>query len=479
MPEQRSVSLQTSTAGGFLGQPANMVARVFGADGSPQADASVLLVTSWGTLAVSDGTRSDAGSAVAVSTWIDGAVQASLLPRTGEPLAPAQQQAVEAMVSLLDTGADTPAACGEALQQMVREYRWEASVDFRSAVDVYMHEFRPQLLDMVVATDLLSSWKCFDATVFAYLPAEGAGPGGRVEAIAALPLRFRDWLGPFLQIFLEQLKPDAVSQTGLQSLVTQGRKPESVLSDLSSDMQGFLEFQRGFAGRSMALRALEYVVREKVLPGPDGQGLNAGLGSAVARSWKLLTTAAPEVASVVGGTRSELHQEIEGTTNGLEAKIGQKADITVTDALDKAIGGLTSSVADKVDKNTLDNALKQTVDANTFTTFHDEVSGALASKAEQSSLDKFTKDFSTALSLKAEKSAIDDLNKSVGALKDIVDAKADKKAVDVALANKIEKSDLGAFLKNGVETTDIKGLAETLQGLQTSLTKLNKKVFGV
>ncbi|HEY6017983.1 MAG TPA: hypothetical protein VIU16_14445, partial [Gaiellaceae bacterium] len=181
--------------GRYLGQPAVVSATVYGHDGRPSGDAVVTLSTSWGILAAADGYSKQRGSAVVVRTAADGTIRMRLEPPTSEDLRGSEQRAVELALGGLDPHAPTPEAVVPELREIAKAYRWEVNEDLRAGIDVYFRDFHAHLLDRVNFLDELFEWTYEDAFVTGNL----LDADGRVAAAASALVRFKDWLGPWLQ----------------------------------------------------------------------------------------------------------------------------------------------------------------------------------------------------------------------------------------------------------------------------------------
>jgi DNA uptake protein ComE-like DNA-binding protein len=189
------VAVGERASGRYLGQPATLVATVYGRDGRLAGDAVVTLSTNWGVLAAADGYTLQRSTAVVVRTAADGTIEIQLEPPTSEDLRGGAQLAVELALDGLDPQAPTPEAVAPQLREIARDYRWEVNDDLRAGIDVYFRDFHQHLLDRVNYLDELQAWTYVDAVVTANLLAADGG----VEAAASVLVRFKDWLGPWLQ----------------------------------------------------------------------------------------------------------------------------------------------------------------------------------------------------------------------------------------------------------------------------------------
>jgi hypothetical protein len=114
-----------------------------------------------------------------------------------------QQDALLSQLALLDPKTPTPAAADKGLRTMAQQYAWEINLPFRQAVDIFVRDFHPNLLDTINSADPSDEWTFIDSAILAFAPAEGVGGEvSSVSATATLHLRAMDWIVPFLDAFI-------------------------------------------------------------------------------------------------------------------------------------------------------------------------------------------------------------------------------------------------------------------------------------
>jgi DNA uptake protein ComE-like DNA-binding protein len=205
------VAVHEVAPGRYLGQTATVGLTVYGSDGRTQSDAVVTVSTSWGVLAAADGFSKQRGTAVVVRTAADGSLALHLEPPTSENIQGSEQRAVQLALDPFDPAAPTPAAVAPQLRELARAYRWEVNDELRSGIDVYFRDFHSHLLDRVNFLDELSEWTYEDAFVTASL----LDADGRVAASASVLVRFKDWLGPWLQEHVALANEESMLSTQL------------------------------------------------------------------------------------------------------------------------------------------------------------------------------------------------------------------------------------------------------------------------
>jgi hypothetical protein len=188
---QRRLTLRAVEPDSFLGQPLTVLATLLDGD-VPAVDVPVTLVATRGELFASDGYQTTQGHLVSARTGLDGSIKLTLHAKTSEDITPIQQDALAAMLALLDPVAATPQQTAAGLRAMAQQYLWEVNLPFRQAVDIYVRDFRPHLLDTVNLREHLQAWSFQDSAVLAFAPAEGFGENGSsVAATATLHVRVK------------------------------------------------------------------------------------------------------------------------------------------------------------------------------------------------------------------------------------------------------------------------------------------------
>jgi hypothetical protein len=246
------VTVQPLVERPFLGEPVPLLVTVVDPDGEPAVDTAVDLVASWGQLRASDGYSVDEGAALTVRTDVFGRAGVTLTPPTSEDLQDVQQAALETSLAALDHEAPTPAEAADGLRELARQYRWEAAYGLRHAVDVYFRDFRPRLLDTVNFRDYLVRWTYLDSAVSASVVTATS-----VDAAATLTVRFTDWLGAWLETYLELVEEESDLGGRLSQEAGRSEDAGEILEGVQKHVGEFVESQRGVAGTYAAERIAE------------------------------------------------------------------------------------------------------------------------------------------------------------------------------------------------------------------------------
>lgn len=426
---RRRITLQAARRHAFLGQPLTVSATLTdAADGRPRVGVPVTFVATWGRVRPAGGVRQDEAHAATLSTDADGSARVVLKPPTSEGLIERQQQALEAALQRLDADAPTPRAVEEGLREMARHYRWEAGAALREAVDLYLRDFRPRLLDTVNAADYMAAWRFFDCTLLAFAPADADGAAGTtIDSTAALPVRFKDWLSPWLETCLAVAEADSALGQELDSALLPGRDASGVLADVYGRLRDFKDRQYGLAGQYLgqriADRSLRSLASERL--GALPLDTQVQLGSALHSASETIASAGLNTASAVGHVQATLGQDltqrieqvktvdlgrVTGSLSLLEGRVQE---------LSPAVGNLRTEmlglIAGKANVGAVEGLRAQLdgkLDAGAFQTFQGDVNTRLGAKAERAEVTALRADLDT----KASRAEVATLDGRVGTL---------------------------------------------------------------
>ncbi|MBI5015293.1 MAG: hypothetical protein HZB55_07345 [Deltaproteobacteria bacterium] len=391
----------------YFGQRVTVAARLTdGLGREPRIDAPVTFVAAWGRLRTEGGVRAQAGETVTARTGADGTARVTLLPPAAEDLDPAQELALEAALADLDPGAPDPAAAAAALRELARQYRWDAGIRFREAVDVYAREFRSALLDTVNQWDVWSAWPLVRATVLAFSVGDGAEES-EVRTTAALTLPQRNWLPAFVDACQEVAREQSTLTADLRDAKGLVADPARFLGEVHGRVQEYLEGQRGFlgeyVGRRLAERELSRFAAEDLedLPVAVRMDLFPALHTAAGA----VAVAGGRMVAALGQTRLDLGKDID-------RKIDQ-IDVGTIAVLGERVGVLEGKVAGKVDQGAfssfqvdVNTRLEATVDQASFVTLRDSVNQRLDRKADVTAVSTLRADLTGTLAQKADAAAV-------------------------------------------------------------------------
>lgn len=514
------LTLRAVAARPYFGQRVTVAARLTDATGrEPRLDAPVTFVAAWGRLRSEGGLTPQAGDTVTARTGADGTARVTLLPPAAEDLTSEQEQALEALLSALDPAAGAPSAAAAGLREMARQYRWDAGVRFREAVDVYVRHFRSALLDTVNRWDVASVWPLTQATVLAFAAGDGA-EGGEVRASAALTLRQRNWLPAFVEACDDLAREQSTLGADLRDAAGQAADRGRFLGEVHGRVQEFLEKQRGFlgerVGRRLAEAELSRFATEDLADLPLAAQVE--LFPALRSTAGAVAAAGGRLVAALGQTRRDLGKEIDqkvgqvdpGALAGLgdrlgalEGQLGAKADLPalsafraevesrfdakvdqmVFDDYRRAVDGRLDLKAGVSDLAALDRKLasQREADAAALEGLRREVQAQLQAKADATTLAAFQRDVDARLAAKADQASFVSFREAVNRR---LDQKADASAVDTlradvggALAGKADAAAVAADLAALRDRTG--SLDLRVNGLNASVNRLDGSVSGL
>ncbi|HEX6557857.1 MAG TPA: hypothetical protein VF021_00300 [Longimicrobiales bacterium] len=337
---QRRLMLRMAEPNAYLGQAVSVMATLTDG-GRPAVDVPVTFVVTRGQLRASDGYDTYQGHLITARTGIDGVVRLAALTNPTEELNALQQDALSGMLVRIDPNADTPAAVAAALQEVAEQYAWEVNAPLRQAIDIYVREFRPMLLDTVDLRENLLTWSYYDSALLAFAPVLGNGDdASSVSATATLHLRVRNWIPAFLEAFVARTR----EQSGLvNELRTISRIPQDgarTINDIYAHAANYVGTRRGmvgaYVGRKVAESSIRVLMNNELadLPADTRSAILPALGNA-ART--LATTDAPVLQALVG-TRREISETVDRKTSVLSDVSG--VALGRLDALENAVAML-------------------------------------------------------------------------------------------------------------------------------------------
>jgi archaellum component FlaC len=375
----------------WLGQAVTLVVQVTDEAGTqPRVDLPVLLTATWGRLRVADGYSLREGESVVARTDLQGVVTATLLPPLTEQLGDPEQRALETQLAHLDATASTPERILPALAAFVQQYQQTTEQPLRTAVDFYFQRFYQPQPDALTTVDWLQSWRYRHATVVALASETGATtPSGAtpltpltatVQGAAMVSLRFTEWLGPWLQAYIDLARADERLRRQFETLKTLTGRPEELVAATSELVQAAVRNRAGRTGEQIEqqvvygvvttlldqnIRELPVATRIKLLTGlPPATGAVRTLGSRAGTelqqsAFDLKQEVTQTVESKVGqlnqvqGVLTNRLAGVEGTVGGLQTAFQGKADRSELATLQgqlTEVGKGTQSLATRLDK---------------------------------------------------------------------------------------------------------------------------------
>ena len=331
----------------FLGQAVNLVVTAIEAGGKrPRVGAPLTLFTTFGRLQAADGLISQDGNAVTVRTDGNGVARALLLPPVSEDIPSVQQDTLEVALRLLDPEATTPRETEEGLREIARRYRLDGNLQLRQAIDVYFRDFGRGLMETLNVRDYLLAWSYLDSTVLAYARDDSGSTA--VDATAALTIRTKNWLAPWL----ETIEALARSESRLAQDLARAKgtgETGALLGRVYDGVNDFVSAQRGLVGGYVGQRIAESSLRDFLQSGIEDLPRERQLAIFPALDATSRTVAASDasVLGAVGETRVELRQELDTKIEGVETRS--------VELLDTRVGDLQTQLNSKVGTAELDD----------------------------------------------------------------------------------------------------------------------------
>ncbi|MBE9139546.1 hypothetical protein IQ254_20490 [Nodosilinea sp. LEGE 07088] len=342
------VALESSRPAPFLGQSLVLTGTVTDGTGQPQGGTAVVVATTWGRLRSRDRLVAQQGSSLAVTTDAEGRFSLDLLPPTSEDLLAAQQGALEPLLARLDATATTPHQTAADLREMAQLYQWDVNHAYRQALDIYFRDFGEGLLESVNRHDYLQAWDYLEATVTAYVQPPGSTT---VAGLGTLMVPFRNWLGPWLEVFLslsQTQNPLPAVLDALQKTSPLGNLQEGVYRRVSD----YVGSQSGIVGAYIGRKVVEKTVQSFLLEGLDSvedAGIKADLAPTLNMASGLLAVGGVSGLQSVVQTRRDLKQEVGSQVEASGIAVGALSDrvasmATQVTGLQTAFGTVDSRV---------------------------------------------------------------------------------------------------------------------------------------
>ena len=445
----------------YLGQAIGLVVAVSGgADSGPITNLPVTLVTTWGVLRGDDDLIE--GTSIVSTTGSDGTMRVTLRARVSLN-DNEDQDALESVLAELDPGAASPADTIGALQDMARQYRWEANHGLRNAVDAYFREFGKNVVHGAAFRDYMVAWSLIPATVIAYV---GETDTSSTGAVATTTVKFRDWLGPWFQTYQAYASSQIALDPDLELIKKRAVSAGGLVAGIFGRATSAVEGEFGEVGRRVAQQTAQ-----KSIDNFLGSGIadlpvatRLAVGPALDTGARSLLTAGPGVVEALG----ETHVAAVTAADSIAGKV-DKADLAAalsTKANTADVQGIQATLAGKADRAALDALQAQT-------------NAALAAKADLAALQSFQAATNAALTGKASVADLQAVQTAVAAKADLSALTAFQTQVNGVLASKADLTALQSFqtqmngaLASKVDTTTFEGFRTQVNGrLVTTVTR--------
>jgi hypothetical protein len=423
--DQPTVTVRALQEQPFLGQAVNLVVTVVEAGRKrPRVGALLTLFTTFGRLQAADGLISQDSNAVTVRTDGNGVARALLLPPVSEDLLRVQQGTLEVALRLLDSDAINPQKTESGLREIARQYRLDGNLQLRRAINIYFRDFGKGLLETLKVRDYMLAWSYFDSTVLAYARDDTSGSGATsVDATAALSIRFKNWLAPWLETIETVTRSEGGSRQLAKDLSTAKEAEETgaLLGRVFVGVNDFVPAQRGLLGGYVGQRIAETSLRDFLQRGIEDLPLEKQLAifPALDAASRTVVSSNASMLNAMGETHVELRQGLDTKIDGVEAKSVEMVDARVGvlqsqldtkvstvesndlqtelndridrisdgDVLSASVNELQAQLDEEVDNTIFREVLNDKADVAEVASLRTEISTELASKVDTNTLD--------------------------------------------------------------------------------------------
>jgi hypothetical protein len=245
----------------WLGQPINVLAQVTDSEGGLLIDQPVTFTTNWGALNGRSALHIITGASLQTRTDALGMVKLRLFPALPTALSALQQDSLEAQLARLPITAAAPEQALTALRELARAYRADGSQTLRAAIDAYHRQFGSGVLAAERRSGELVSWTLLPATVQCFVHSPAADQRGQItQGLGVHTMQVRNWLGPFLSLYEQQLNGDKRLAGALSQIPTDERFLEFALAEV----QAFVALERGALGSELRHHSAERTLTQFV-----------------------------------------------------------------------------------------------------------------------------------------------------------------------------------------------------------------------
>lgn len=431
MTSQRRLELRMVEPNVYLGQAVSITATLTDGD-LPAPDVPVTFVATRGELRCNDGYTTHQGHLITARSGFDGVIRLTALPTTTEELSPLQQDALSTALALLDRGADTPAAAAPGLRALAQQYAWEINLPLRQAIDIYVREFRPMLLDTVNVRENLTSWSFSDSALLAFAPVAGNGEtGSSVSATATLHLRVRNWIPAFLEAFVNTAREESRLTEELRDISRNVADRGRFVNDIYTRASQYVTSRWGNVGAYVGRKVAESSIRTVI---------DADLNELPLETRVAVFPALDLASKTVAATDTRVLQALVGTRKEMADDVTVKTNIFVTE-----IAGAAGRL------NNLEAAIAEVPNTQALANLRSELLGSITATRSE-------------------------LFNAIGAIQPILDAAVTQSQLQSALATKVDTTTFNAQLATKVDTTTFNAQMATKVDTTTFNSQLANKV---
>ena len=462
----RSISLRARQERPFLGETVDLVAELQAADGEPLIGVPITLVVTWGELAARDGARELDGTSVTTRTDANGRARAVFRPSASERFGPIQRASLTNALKLLDRDAGSPREAAESLRALGREYYAPAAGSLRQAMDVFFRDFGGGLTDAIVPRDHLGVWEHIDCTVIALArDRQGGVATSAVSATAALTLRVRNWLAPWLQLMSEVI--EGQSRLGVDlDLAARHADGDVIMGTVFQRLREFIGTQPGIAAEFVARRvaddALENFTSNGIAELPVAT--QRTLAPALLNTARTVRSTGATVLTAASQARAEVTRDLGGV-------IDRRVEELVPADLGKYGADIAGLRAEFSGLRSIMNEHSQS-----FSAFQTEIGQELTAMVRKDAFESYRAEVATELDLRVRQDAFDDFRIGIGDQFDLFVDVGTFDAFRSSIHNTLDtKVDTGTFQRFDARVTS----QLTTKADVTTVNQLNQQVDDV
>jgi hypothetical protein len=464
------VTLRATKRHLYVGQPVTLIIKVIDTRyGKPKPNVCLTLAANWGILQTSLGFEQQRGSVVRTYTDINGLAEIDLISPTMEQLSSTQQYALETALRVLDPEAETPAEAASGLEAMVNRYRLESDTDLRSAIDIYFRARTDSIADAINPSINWGAWSYCESLVMAYIhdvADESGGATASVHSMAALNVRFKDWLEPWYHTYSKILEGTSNLSDDIDTVCESVTDKADLLDGILGNVYAYIGVQQGRVGESIGQKIAQISLNHFLATGFDTLPLDSrqSLYHALSIASKHIDTSNMGTLAVASQVRVDMKKEV-----GLNLS---ELNTTLTDrvkGVKDQVGNLETQLSTKVDVNNFDVALRDKVNTAAFESFQAQVNQSLEYKVDTDNFNIFKTEVNTALGKMVDITSfnefsnnvdanISELTNKVGGLELQLIGKIDRAEFNNELSSKLDsvafdgfKAQVNESLKNKVE----------------------------
>jgi hypothetical protein len=297
----------------------------------------------------------------------------------------------------------------------------------------------------------------------------GDPASGQVVATAAVRVRLRDWLGAWLQVFVETAAGSNPLPDEFTQVAEIGKSGAAVVNGVYGRVREFTAGQRGLVGDYAGRRVVAAGIRQFVESGAANlpPEVRVSVSPAVGVASDAIATAGTALVDAVASTRADFTKFQQTATDQIAAKadvaaLNAKADVAAVDALNSAV----KTKADASEVAAVRDSLAAKADASAFQTFQSQVTANLDRKVDAAAFDSFRTDITKQIGNRLTRADLEAIQAQLNTIT------ATQTNFATQLGNKVDVTTFSGFqtqtnnaLRNKVNVTTFNNLSTSVQSM--------------